>query len=160
MTLKFYCAEEARISNLMRETTPGTDGYQALLRDLNSLTYVAVQTLDATDRLAYAEENATIDANINPAQITPLTPMKPEPEPAPAPAPAEPAVVETEPTQITEPVKYTADDVRSAFVHAARNGVKVNQIIAAAGYSRLSEVPTEKYNDLMARLEAAKEAGV
>jgi hypothetical protein len=136
MKLDFYRAEEARISNLMRENTPGTDGYQALLRDLNSLTYVAVQTLDATDRLAYAEENAAIDANINPAQITPLTPMKTEPEPAPA-----------EPT-------VSLEDVRLAFSAAAGKGVKVGEIIRDFGYTKLSDIPSEKYSDLLAALEA------
>lgn len=131
MDLNFYKHEENRITTKLLNTTPGTDEYQALLRDLSYLTGVSVQSLDAIERLAFAEENETSDA---PMKVVPPTPAKPEPGPEPEPEP-EPAV--------------SFDELKSRFVAAARAGVDVGAIIADRGYNKLSDVPKSEYADLL-----------
>lgn len=135
MTLEFYKHEEDRITVELQRTMPGTDEYQALLRDLNNLTYVAIQTIDTTERMAFVEENEASNA---PVKLTTLTPVEPEPEPEPEPESS-----------------VTFDELKSRFVAAARTGIDVGAIIADFGYAKLSDVPKSKYADL---LEALPEA--
>lgn len=132
MTLEFYKHEEDRIIPLLLEATPGTDEYQALLRDLNSLTYVAIQTIDTAERLAFAEENEASNA---PVKLTTLTPVEPEPEPEPEPESA-----------------VSFDELKSRFVAAARAGIDVGAIIADFGYAKLSDVPESQYANLIEAL--------
>lgn len=132
MTLEFYKHEEDRIIPMLRNATPGTDEYQALLRDLNNLTYVAIQTIDTTERMAFAEENEASNA---PVKLTTLTPVEPEPEPEPEPESS-----------------VTFDELKSRFVAAARAGVDVGTIIANWGYNKLSDVPKSQYADLLEAL--------
>lgn len=132
MDLNFYKHEEDRIKKELLERTPGTNEYQALLRDMHDLIFVAVQSLDAIERLAFAEENETSNAPIN---ITPLKPVEPEPEPEPEPESS-----------------VTFDELKSRFVTAARTGVDVGAILADRGYNKLSEVPKTEYDKLLATL--------
>ena len=138
MTLEFYKHEEDRITSKLLETTPGTDEYQALLSNLGYLMGVSVQSLDAIERLAFAEENEASNAPMN---IVPLTPV---PEPEPEPEPEDPAI--------------TFDELKTRFTKAARSGVKVGEIIEDFGFTKLSDAPPEKYSDLLKALE--EKAGV
>ena len=178
MTLEFYKAEEARLLKALSEKDPSasTDEYYRILSNLEVLGSHAVRTIDIEERLKYYEENNAIDAEddnvVAPTgkvlKLTaPFTLDHPVEQPFPDPEPEEkteptPAPVEEEtetPAEVAtaEPDKtYSLEEVKAAFIEAARSGIKVAEIIADTGYTKLSDVPSELYGALMRALERKK----
>ena len=137
MNLEFYKHEEGRIMSSLLMRAPGTEEYQSLLRDYHDLIFTAVQSLDAIERLSYAEETEASDAPLN---IVELKPAEPEPEPPE--------------TEVAEPA-VTFDEIKSRLTVAARSGVDVGKIINDLGYAKLSDVPPGEYGDLLNALTEA-----
>lgn len=117
------------------------------------------------------------------SKVTPIKPRKTRVKTEPAPEPeAEVAPTEEEPTpvenEVEKPIEFATveedksasepaaatlpdtpialADVKAAFIEAARGGIKVAEIIADTGYSKLSDVPAELYGALMRALEQKK----
>lgn len=123
------------------------------------------------------------DVEIPVSKITPIKPKKTRAKTEPATEPeSEVAPTEEEPAPIADEVEKPIEfatveeekpasepaaaalpdtpialaDIKAAFIEAARSGIKVAEIIADTGYSKLSDVPAELYGALMRALERKK----
>jgi len=137
MTLSAYEHEEARIINALLDEQPGTERYLALLQSYSGLLNAATYSIDAKERLAYAEEvdgeqrQAPNNVTEFPAQVE-----------APFPDPPETEEAETIPFE----------ELKSRFVAAARSGIDVGEIISSAGYEKLSDIPASEYGAILDQL--------
>lgn len=136
MTLDFYHSEEAKLTKAIKETNPTAEEYEQLLRNLNSLTVVAVNSIDAQERLAcYEEDNSE-------APVIKFAPL--------------PVAAEPEPEEEPDTPATTFDEVKARFTEAAQRGVSVKPIINGLGYERLSAIPPEDYDAALAALSEAE----
>lgn len=116
------------------------------------------EALLACDRLyfsyvsRYISDDSAIELTPEPT-VTPATEPEPEAVPEPEPEPevaTEPEVTpepEPEPEQDTAPTK---DYVKNVLIAAATAGkANVEQCLTAIGYKKLSDVPREKYRELL-----------
>jgi len=133
MTLDFYNSEETKLLAALTDANPGMPEYEQLLRNLNSLTVVAVNSIDAMERLACYEEDHAEDG----LKLIPLTPVEPVKDEPPVPA-------------------ITFDELKERFTSAAQSGVPVKSIINNLGYNKLSEIPPDRYHDALAALAEAE----
>lgn len=126
-----------------------------LLSDVTAENFAEkTEALLACDRLYFSYANRYIsDDRAN--ELTPeptVTPAtEPEPEPVAAPEPEPELEVtpepEPEPEQDTAPTK---DYMVKVLSHAANaKGVDVGACIASLGYKKLSDMPREKYRELL-----------
>ena len=111
------------------------------------------EALLACDRLyfSYASRYISDDRTNEPTPELTLDATEPEPEPVAAPEPApEPEVTpepEPEPEQDTAPTK---DYMVKVLSNAANTkGVDVGACIASLGYKKLSDMPRDKYRELL-----------
>ena len=111
------------------------------------------EALLACDRLyfSYASRYISGDRANEPAPELTLDATEPDPEPVAAPEPApEPEVTpepEPEPEQDTAPTKDYMVKVLSNAANA--KGVDVGACIASLGYKKLSDMPRDKYRELL-----------
>lgn len=125
-----------------------------LLSDVTAENFAEkTEALLACDRLyfSYASRYISGDRANEPAPELTLDATEPEPEPVAAPEPEpEPAVTpepEPEPEQDTAPTK---DYMKTVLIAAANTkGVDVKQCLTTIGYKTLSDVPREKYRELL-----------
>ena len=125
-----------------------------LLSDVTTENFAEkTEALLACDRLyfSYASRYISGDRANEPAPELTLDATEPEPAPMAAPEPApEPEVTpepEPEPEQDTTPTK---DYMKTVLIAAANTkGVDVKQCLTTIGYKTLSDVPREKYRELL-----------
>ena len=125
-----------------------------LLSDVTTENFAEkTEALLACDRLyfSYASRYISDDRTNEPAPELTLDATEPEPEPVAAPEPEpEPEVTpepEPEPEQDTAPTK---DYMVKVLSNAANTkGVDVGACIASLGYKKLSDMPRDKYRELL-----------
>lgn len=125
-----------------------------LLSDVTTENFAEkTEALLACDRLyfSYASRYISVDRANEPAPELTLDATEPEPEPVAAPEPEPELEVtpepEPEPEQDTAPTK---DYMKTVLIAAANTkGVDVKQCLTTIGYKTLSDVPREKYRELL-----------
>ena len=125
-----------------------------LLRDVTTENFAEkTEALLACDRLyfSYASRYISGDRANEPAPELTLDATEPEPEPVAAPEPEPELEVtpepEPEPEQDTAPTK---DYMVKVLSNAANTkGVDVGACIASLGYKKLSDMPRDKYRELL-----------
>lgn len=125
-----------------------------LLSDVTTENFAEkTEALLACDRLyfSYASRYISGDRANEPAPELTLDATEPEPEPVAAPEPEPELEVtpepEPEPEQDTAPTK---DYMKTVLIAAANTkGVDVKQCLTTIGYKTLSDVPREKYRELL-----------
>ena len=125
-----------------------------LLSDVTAENFAEkTEALLACDRLyfSYASRYISDDRTNEPAPELTLDATEPEPEPVAAPEPEPELEVtpepEPEPEQDTAPTK---DYMKTVLIAAANTkGVDVKQCLTTIGYKTLSDVPREKYRELL-----------
>ena len=125
-----------------------------LLSDVTAENFAEkTEALLACDRLyfSYAGRYISDDRTNEPAPELTLDATEPEPEPVAAPEPEPELEVtpepEPEPEQDTAPTK---DYMVKVLSHAANTkGVDVGACIASLGYKKLSDMPRDKYRELL-----------
>ena len=137
------------------------------LRIYQSMEEKILQTLDGRtgEQLVSKETDLALDllANITVAQwrLEEDDPAErkttPSSAPDPGPAPASEPVSESEPEPDGETM--TKEEVRAKLAALATNPkVNVAAIMAEMGYAKLSDVPAARYQELLDKANAAKEA--
>ncbi len=156
MIATIFNAEEQRIVAALAKTDPSSNEYDDILVRYENLCRCALRGIDTEERIHYYLQDIAVSAAemTNPATITPIpVAANPEPEeekPEPVAEP-EPTPV---PTEEAEPA-VEFEELKTRFLAAARSGVQVGDIIAAAGYKRLSDVPSNEYGRLLRMLSEA-----
>lgn len=125
-----------------------------LLSDVTAENFAEkTEALLACDRLyfSYASRYISGDRANEPAPELTLDATEPEPEPVAAPEPEPELEVtpepEPEPEQDTAPTK---DYMKTVLIAAANTkGVDVKQCLTTIGYKTLSDVPRDKYRELL-----------
>ena len=125
-----------------------------LLSDVTAENFAEkTEALLACDRLyfSYASRYISDDRTNEPAPELTLDATEPEPEPVAAPEPEPESEVapepESEPEQDTAPTK---DYMVKVLSNAANTkGVDVGACIASLGYKKLSDMPRDKYRELL-----------
>lgn len=125
-----------------------------LLSDVTTENFAEkTEALLACDRLyfSYASRYISGDRTNEPTPELTLDATEPEPEPVAAPEPEPELEVtpepEPEPEQDTAPTK---DYMKTVLIAAANTkGVDVKQCLTTIGYKTLSDVPREKYRELL-----------
>ena len=167
-TAKTFIKAATNIVQALGEANPREDEFDDLLLKHERLCRTALQYMDLQERIGFfLGEMGEIEKEIQPEDSTPtIVPIRPaapveepvaEEHPVEQPFPVATPATTTETTTKAEEVKpvapsVTLDEVKTAFTTAARSGVKVADIIHDAGYAKLSDVPPDKYADLMAAL--------
>ena len=125
-----------------------------LLSDVSAKNFAEkTEALLACDRLyfSYASRYISGDRANEPAPELTLDATEPEPEPVAAPEPEPELEVtpepEPEPEQDTAPTKDYMVKVLSNAANA--KGVDVGACIASLGYKKLSDMPRDKYRELL-----------
>lgn len=125
-----------------------------------NITITAPELIEAMNRLA----DALQAGQVKPAQVEQVVeklqeeakPRKPKADkPAPAPEPEPEPVTEETATDVTA-TNITLDDIRIKLGNLSQAGkqAEVKKLIASYGATKLSEITSEKYADLMAEAEA------
>lgn len=124
----------------LEETGCETEDYSALLRNMEHLLGIIGFASDILD--SEASERATTD-----------TPCAPDDEAEIRPRPAlVQSAAEAEPVPVVEAPRFKFVAVRGALSDArAKNGVDVVGILDAMGCKGLSDVPVERYGELLER---------
>ena len=121
-----------------------------LLSDVSAKNFAEkTEALLACDRLyfSYASRYISGDRANEPAPELTLDATEPEPEPVAAPEPEPELEVTPEPEQDTAPTK---DYMVKVLSNAANTkGVDVGACIASLGYKKLSDMPRDKYRELL-----------
>ena len=123
-----------------------------LLSDVTAENFAEkTEALLACDRLyfTYASRYISVDRANEPAPELTLDATEPEQVAAPEPAPESEVAPEqeSEPEQDTAPTK---DYMKTVLIAAANTkGVDVKQCLTTIGYKTLSDVPREKYRELL-----------
>ena len=123
-----------------------------LLSDVTTENFAdKTEALLACDRLyfSYASRYISVDRANEPAPELTLDATEPEQVAAPEPAPESEVAPEqeSEPEQDTAPTK---DYMKTVLIAAANTkGVDVKQCLTTIGYKTLSDVPREKYRELL-----------
>ena len=130
------------------------------LRIYQSMEEKILQTLDGRtgEQLVSKETDLALDllANITVAQWRTTPSSAPDPGPAPASEPVSESEPEPEPG---DGETLTKEDVRAKLAALATNPkVNVAAIMAEMGYAKLSDVPSARYQELLDKANAAKEA--
>ena len=125
-----------------------------LLSDVTAENFAEkTEALLACDQLyfSYASRYISGDRTNEPTSELTLDATEPEPEPVAAPEPAPESEVapepEPEPEQDTAPTKDYMVKVLSNAANA--KGVDVGACIASLGYKKLSDMPRDKYRELL-----------
>lgn len=125
-----------------------------LLSDVTAENFAEkTEALLACDRLyfSYASRYISVDRANEPTPELTLDATEPEPEPVAAPEPEPELEVtpepEPEPEQDTAPTKDYMVKVLSNAANA--KGVDVGACIASLGYKKLSDMPRDKYRELL-----------
>ena len=121
-----------------------------LLSDVTAENFAdKTEALLACDRLyfSYASRYISGDRANEPAPELTLDATEPEPAAEPEPEPEVTPEPEPEPEQDTTPTK---DYMKTVLIAAATAGkANVEQCLTAIGYKKLSDVPREKYRELL-----------
>lgn len=140
--------------------------YTQLLERYREAASQVVLGLSAMQGIALDMERAVIDlleqmavAGVRPAPEPVEAKQEPTPAPEPEPAPQVQAEPEPTPEPAPEPVpEVTLEQARSAMVAIARTHGPdaAKKILTDLGYEKLTDVPAEKYADIMTAAEAAQ----
>ena len=162
-TMKTFLTTANDIVKALGEVNPRDEEFDSLLYRHERLCQNALRYMDVQERISFflsemAEVENGNEIDVPPvSKVTPIKPRKtkaktePEPEAEVVPTEEEPAPVENE---AEKPIDYAT--VKAAFTEAARSGVKVSEIINDTGYTKLSDIPAERYGALMRALERKK----
>lgn len=162
-TMKTFLTTANGIVKALGEVNPRDDEFDDLLLRHERLCQNALRYMDVQERISFflsEMEKVENGDEIDVPPISKVTPIKPrktkaktEPEPE-----AEVAPTEEEPAPVADEGEKPLDfaTVKAAFTEAAQSGVKVAEIIADAGYSKLSEVPAELYGAMLRALDRKK----
>ena len=163
-TAKSFITTANSIVQSLAEVNPRDDEFDDLLLKHERLCRTALQYMDLQERVSFflgemaeiENDNAvTIPVNAKVSKITPITASTAKEDPKPAEEhPVEQPFPEPEPAPETtdDPKPITLDEVKAEFVAAAREGIKVSEIIEDTGYSKLSDVPADLYAALLRTL--------
>jgi len=152
-TVKSFIYAAENIAGALREVNPRDAEFEDLLDRHTKVCRAALNYMDLQERVTFfLSEMGEIEQEVQPTDnITVIDTVRPKEEPA---TNQEPIVVkEPDASEPDEPeVAYTLDEVKAEFTDAAKQGIKVADIINEAGYAKLSDVPPEKYPALMTAL--------
>jgi len=139
-------AECDRLLNILTNMDPTGEAYPTVLRCLIDLFYVADRSVavgaSPCKLPAFDAEDGFGPAVEEPDQET--EPESPAEDAEPQPAPEQPEV----------PV-LKKETVRAALAEAKSNGISVSGIIQAFGVSKFSDIPAERYPEVMEKLSEA-----
>jgi len=157
---EFTANELTRIINKIPETDPTTPEYHALLHSLECFANIS-ESLESLMGDIYAyydeppEDGKIVKVEFRPSpelmqQVADMTQAEDEPSDEPfltsgptgAPAP------ETEVADVVDLVT-----VRAALRDAKKRGVDIKELIQSFGATNLTDLPAEKYGELMKKLE-------
>jgi hypothetical protein len=142
--LSILLKKEEEAYQRLRELTPGTPEYGLTLEHLNATNYTA-------NRINYNINHGEEDFPDVPTSPAPEPEPEPTPEPKPEPAPEPKPEPEPEP----KAPALTKDEVRTQLTGLANDrGVDVASVMNAMGYKRLSDVPAERYAELLSAAKA------
>lgn len=147
-----YTANEMRrIISMIPETDPTTTEYHILLQSLECFAGIADSIEEIMAEIDYeppAAEDVT-KVTLHPALEKALsekagkTPDEPEQQ----------VIPEPEEVQPVEEITYDLITVRQAMRDAKKRGVDIVALIKDLGATNLTDLPAEKYGELMKRLE-------
>ena len=159
---KNFTDAATKIVCALGEVNPREDEFDALLDKHERLCRTALKYLDLQERVSFfLGQMGEIEQEVEPDNITVINTVRPHEEPVTNQEP----IVEDFPAPEEDPypdepeVSYTLDEVKAAFTAAARDGIKVAEIINDAGYAKLSDVPSKKYPALMTALAVKRAEG-
>jgi len=159
----FTANELTRIINKIPETDPTTSAYHALLHSLECFANIS-ESLESLmgDIYAYydepSEDGKIIKVEFRPSpelmqQVADMTQAEDEPSDEPeesflTPGPTGAPAPETEVADVVDLVT-----VRAALRDAKKRGVDIKELIQSFGATNLTDLPAEKYGELMKKLE-------
>lgn len=162
-TMKTFLTAANDIVKALGEANPRDEEFDRLLFRHERLCQNALRYMDVQERISFflsEMEEVENGDEIDVPPVSKVTPIKPrktkaktEPEPE-----AEVAPTEEEPAPVADESEKPLDlaTVKASFTEAAQSGVKVSEILADAGYSKLSEVPAELYGAMLRALDRKK----
>ena len=149
-----YTANEFfRILAVITETDPTTQEYHIALQSLECFVGIADSIEEIMEQIAQGRgeesdlEGKIVKIEVDPKALKQQVQEEPAEEPDPEPA-AEPAA-ELEPAET-----YDLVTVRAAMREAKKRGVDIKELIQSFGATNLTDLPAEKYGELMKKLEA------
>lgn len=151
---EFILTELRRIVDLIPQTNPASCDYHILLQSLECFAAMAETVENVLDLVEDLDDNEgkIISVRFVPPPVEEMAEPEPTTEPEtqdPEPTPfAEAAQISEE-----EPAKtYDMAEVRQALLAARKNGVDPKTILKKVGASNMSDLPPEKYAEVMALL--------
>ena len=139
--LKILGNAEDRAIRALADADPMSDDFSTVLSNI-------LAARDTYEHYFYGEERQSPSGDAeDTAKETKVIELK-----TPEPAAEEPAAEETEvPEAATEEPSMTLEQVRHEMKTLQMQGKDIASVIAALGYSKLSEVPAAKYDELLSK---------
>lgn len=144
--------ELVRMLDRQKELDPATRDYEQLVTNLETLIFHADLYLDVFDYLQAAgrmptpfDEPEITQVTLHPELVRAMQEAKEE-DTRPSPGEAE----EEAPQKVVE---FSLIQVRAALRDAKKRGVDIAEVIKNFGASNLTDLPKEKYPELMKKLE-------
>lgn len=146
-------AECNRVLDTLAGLDPTAAEYPTVLRCLTDLFYLAGPHFEVRDDFARPAAPCEPSAHADDPAPVAEEPAVAEPE-----QPTEPESAEenTVPNKPEEPV-LKKENVRAALAEAKANGISVAAIIQSFGVSKFSDIPAERYTEVMEKLAEAKQ---
>ena len=156
----FTANELTRIINKIPETDPTTTEYHILLQSLECFAGIADSIEEVMAQLPddEPEDGKIIKVEFRPSpelmqQVADMAPAENEPSDEPeesflTPGPTGAPAPETEVADVVDLVT-----VRAALRDAKKRGVDIKELIQSFGATNLTDLPAEKYGELMKKLE-------
>lgn len=149
--VSIHVADElVRMLDRQKELDPATRDYEQLVTNLETLIFHADLYLDVFE---YLQAAGRMPTPFDEPEITQVV-LHPEFVKAVQEAKEEPKTEEPQPEPEPEPVpSYTLVEVRAACRDAKKRGVDITALIKSFGVNYLTDLPAEKYGELMKKLE-------
>lgn len=151
--VSIHVADElVRMLDRQKELDPATRDYEQLVTNLETLIFHADMYLDVFEYLGAAgrlptpfDEPEITQVTIHPELVKAMQ-EKEEEDTRPSPGEAEEEASQTV-------VEFSLIQVRAALRDAKKRGVDIAGVIKSFGASNLTDLPAEKYGELMKKLE-------
>jgi len=144
--------ELVRMLDRQKELDPATRDYEQLVTNLETLIFHADLYLDVFEYLQAAgrmpspfDEPEITQVTLHPELVRAMQEAKEE-DTRPSPGEAEEETPQTV-------VEFSLIQVRAALREAKKRGVDIAEVIKSFGASNLTDLPAEKYSELMKKLE-------
>lgn len=154
---EFTANELTRIINKIPETDPTTTEYHILLQSLECFAGIADSIEEVMAQLPDDEpgDGKIIKVEFRPSpelmqQVADMAQAEDEPSDEPFPTPG-PTGAPAPETPVTDAVDLVT--VRAALRDAKKRGVDIKELIQSFGATNLTDLPAERYGELMKRLE-------